>query len=697
MNDAVSYFEHIKFYLDSIQRGIYPLWDPSRVWGVPNHFFLRRIGEFNPLYFLILISNKLGLSYTLSYLFFLALYYFIGMIGFYLLAKGIFRDSKMAFIAYLLLMFSSLGTRLFDSYVILVFVPMVWFFFFLMSFTEKQQKYSFLGMIFCLMIIATTYVPFYFLTAFLIFLICFVVLNVRRLKTIYLNYYQFMKNHKIFAFLCIAVLALSLIPGIILFQEAEKGEFVMPLRQTDSTMSNTLGVDIKRVVEGGILMPMIPRGLFSNQRNFQLGTFYVPHFAFLILLLGAFLSVNKKLIFFTIWGFLIFLLASTDATPIFPFLYKHVFFFKLFRNLQFFLWVVLLPIFVLFVVEQLKIFLHGHSFRKKSDILTLLAILMVHIGFAVYLYYQTDIIISSYIVIGLSLLFFILCFFRVLKSQGFMFLSFLLILIAIQPLELYHYLQRSPPESKSGYRYTRPYETYLKLRIPTEEEAKEFAQRQKSAGGNGYIDENYRSTPNIYLGGKWFNVLLKHLRFQTLDEYLRYKLIVYDRLQWMDDEHVDFERIEHVFSSMENMAIVSSEKPLQNMDNSSVSHHPFAQIVTKDSREVQVLESGVNSVKLKTDFDRPKFLVYNQNFHSGWKAFINDQRTDLWRANFAFKGLWVPAGENVVTLSFGSRWRYFLGFLLIGIFQIVFFFLVILGVKPYMNRPFPVTNCKSDV
>jgi len=136
VEDAASYYNHIKFYINNIDAGVYPLWDPYWNSGIFNEFFLRRFGAFNPFFFLILIFYKTGLSYTSSYLIFLALYYFIGLIGFYKLANHIFRHTPAAFTAYLLLMFSSLGTRLFDSYIIFTFVPMVWFFFFLTAFSE---------------------------------------------------------------------------------------------------------------------------------------------------------------------------------------------------------------------------------------------------------------------------------------------------------------------------------------------------------------------------------------------------------------------------------------------------------------------------------------------------------------------------------------------------------------------------------
>ena len=97
IGDAAAYYEHFKFYLDNISRGVYPMWESSREFGVPSEFFLRRIGSFNPLFYLILLFNVLGLSYLSSYLVFLTVYYFLGMLGFFLLAQRVLKDPITAF------------------------------------------------------------------------------------------------------------------------------------------------------------------------------------------------------------------------------------------------------------------------------------------------------------------------------------------------------------------------------------------------------------------------------------------------------------------------------------------------------------------------------------------------------------------------------------------------------------------------
>lgn len=68
-------------------------------------------------------------------------------------------------------------------------------------------------------------------------------------------------------------------------------------------------------------------------------------------------------------------------------------------------------------------------------------------------------------------------------------------------------------------------------------------------------------------------------------------------------------------------------------------------------------------------------------FYKGWKAFVDGKEVDLWRANFGFKGLWVPPGEHTVYLRYGSTWWYFWHIFLLGVFYLVFVFLIVFSVK----------------
>jgi len=560
VGDARAYFEHFHFYLDNIGRGVFPMWETARASGVPIEFFLRRIGEFNPLFFLILTLNKIGLSFTSSYLIFLAFYYFLGMVGFYLLAKRVFGDSRPAFAAYLLLLFSSLGTRLFDSFIIGIFVPMIWFFYFLTAFTQSPKRHFLLGVTFTLMIIVTTYVPFYFLTVFGVFVICFSVIYFRNLREIFWEYLRFFKVNKLFSCFCILALLLSLIPGILFYQESARGEYVLPVRHAGSLMENSLGVRFQTIGGGGVVSPLVRKGLFSNLRQFQVGTFYIPVFAYLLLLFGGITPINKRLVLLGSWGFGIYLISLNNATPLYRFLYDHVFYFKYFRNFEFFLWVILLPIGVFFVAEQLRLFLNYQPRTKKEKYAVMALVFIIHLALAVFIYGQGDDLISSYLVVGLSLFFFMLYLAGTLHQNipKLCILLFFFILILAQPMEVYKYLNNNAVKGGGPYRYKNINSYLLNFSLPDliDESRTEIS------------DYPFKQAPGImYYGTKWYYLLYKNLNYNIFEEYIGQGfIIVYDRVVWANDDSPDIniKRIARVFAGNYNVAFVSDKKAIQN-------------------------------------------------------------------------------------------------------------------------------------
>ena len=61
-----------------------------------------------------------------------------------------------------------------------------------------------------------------------------------------------------------------------------------------------------------------------------------------------------------------------------------------------------------------------------------------------------------------------------------------------------------------------------------------------------------------------------------------------------------------------------------------------------------------NKIRIKTNLARPQFVVYNDNDHREWRLFLNGKEAPIVRSNVAFKGVWVPAGEQTVEFKYGS-------------------------------------------
>jgi uncharacterized membrane protein YfhO len=51
---------------------------------------------------------------------------------------------------------------------------------------------------------------------------------------------------------------------------------------------------------------------------------------------------------------------------------------------------------------------------------------------------------------------------------------------------------------------------------------------------------------------------------------------------------------------------------------------------------------------IRTLSNTDSFLVFNDSYDKGWKAFIDNQETKIYRTNYALRGLIVPEGEHKV-------------------------------------------------
>jgi len=66
-----------------------------------------------------------------------------------------------------------------------------------------------------------------------------------------------------------------------------------------------------------------------------------------------------------------------------------------------------------------------------------------------------------------------------------------------------------------------------------------------------------------------------------------------------------------------------------------------------------------NTMEVQTQSATAAFLVTSDVYYPGWRATIDDQPVELYRANYAFRGVTVPAGNHVVKFVYQPRRFYF--------------------------------------
>jgi hypothetical protein len=65
-----------------------------------------------------------------------------------------------------------------------------------------------------------------------------------------------------------------------------------------------------------------------------------------------------------------------------------------------------------------------------------------------------------------------------------------------------------------------------------------------------------------------------------------------------------------------------------------------------------LLLSAPNRVTIEAVLPQPGYLVLADTFYPGWRARVDGQRVDVWRANYAFRAVALDAGEHSVSFEY---------------------------------------------
>lgn len=64
---------------------------------------------------------------------------------------------------------------------------------------------------------------------------------------------------------------------------------------------------------------------------------------------------------------------------------------------------------------------------------------------------------------------------------------------------------------------------------------------------------------------------------------------------------------------------------------------------------------SAQDVSIKTSTPAASLVIISQSWYPAWKAYIDGKRTKLWRANYAFQAVQVPAGRHTINLAYQDR------------------------------------------
>jgi hypothetical protein len=66
----------------------------------------------------------------------------------------------------------------------------------------------------------------------------------------------------------------------------------------------------------------------------------------------------------------------------------------------------------------------------------------------------------------------------------------------------------------------------------------------------------------------------------------------------------------------------------------------------------RILETDPEDLQIDVESDRPAMLILSDNDYPGWKATVNGMPRKIYRANYAFRSVEIPAGKSQVRFQY---------------------------------------------
>jgi hypothetical protein len=674
--DSATIYSVTKFYFNNLLNGVVPLWDPFVLLGTP-FYAITLCNLFNPAVLLVPLLKWVGFNYYQAFITYMLCYFFTGAIGFYCLAKILFKDKALAYVAFLLLLFSGIGASMFNQLTIVeLFVPAVWFFVFLLKFADGFKKSDFLGLTFSAMTVTIAYLPFYFATLLLCFSVLIFVIFFNESKRFVSGLLQFLNLHKGLVAVCILGQCIALTPLVVYKMMDDGRDVVSPGRHCnyaelvdcyDRTLNEKGGMSYKESSQGGGLAERVDlRGLISHLDKASYGIdqfFYLPVIVFVLLILSMFALVNRQQCLLAFLAVFLTMVGMGEATPVHRFLYEHLFYFRYFRNL-FFFESFIIPLVILFAVGQLKALMSLELIRFSQKKAWLFWVVLVHGGILFYLSQTDGIGFCSYLTILGSCILFGAAFMIRNSKQRLLYLG-MLILIVLQPIEVLSQYSKNaksfqctmPHEHvRPQFSWTRPVEEVKSdCKIFKFVHYESFYDSMAMKDSRGYIGYPVSVTRGAFLLSQWVDE-------KTILQYTSQKFWLYDHMYSFNEHALEIRTVGESLKSQWNAVYTNAgeEAPPAIFTAQDGGENPA---LILDPSQATVEHFDVNRLKISMEVSSRKFLVYTDGFTKHWKVLVNGKREKLYRAQAAFKGVWIPAGKSTVEFRYeppGGGWIYLL-------------------------------------
>lgn len=134
---------------------------------------------------------------------------------------------------------------------------------------------------------------------------------------------------------------------------------------------------------------------------------------------------------------------------------------------------------------------------------------------------------------------------------------------------------------------------------------------------------------------------------------------------WRQDDWIVYENLKAAprFFTTSDVKGYTSDKDFENQLFSGTFHPEKSVLVenrdflslprfTESSAQTTLLSYTPRTIEFLVNTDSPKFFYISDTYDTGWTSEINNQPTHIYKANYAFRGVVVPAGQSRLSFTY---------------------------------------------
>ncbi len=106
----------------------------------------------------------------------------------------------------------------------------------------------------------------------------------------------------------------------------------------------------------------------------------------------------------------------------------------------------------------------------------------------------------------------------------------------------------------------------------------------------------------------------------------------------------------------------------------------------------EYLDFGNDVITARVRTDKPVMVVFGEMYYPGWQASIDGENSEIWQANYTFRGLIVNKGEHIIEMRYEPLSFRLGSFISLATFSIMVIPLIWLGIKRLRERKIDQEN-----